>query len=250
MSQSIPLAQVGCLISIEGADGVGKSTQHMLLCGRLRSAGEIVTSYDFPHKTGSPIADLIGDFLKGHFGEVTPEFLALAFSLDRLNSREQLLNDFSAGNIVVCDRYVSSNVAFQGAKLDDKVRQSALQHLLYWLEYELMHLPKPKMEIVLTADERYFSDGDHLARKQDLQRAYIGSAADIHENAKLLQIAVNSYYMRMPEGPQLLRMSILDETRRRLSQTELHERIWEWVSSRLLQREASDYPLRISPYKA
>lgn len=221
------LENKGHLIVIEGADGTGKSTQLELLCDRLRRSGLDVVTYDFPHKVGTPIADLIGGFLNGRFGDVTPEFLALAFSLDRLNSHDRLVQDMAAGRVVVCDRYVSSNIAFQSAKLQDYLRRDALRELLLWLEYELFKLPRPDMEFVMTADEKYFSQGEHLGRTPDTKRAYIGNGADVHENARPLQIAVNDFYSRLQEGEHLQRIAILDANRQRLDPKALHDKLWQ-----------------------
>lgn len=226
--KSMP-SERGRLIVIEGADGTGKSTQLDLLLDRLRQSGADVVTYDFPHKAGTPIADLIGGFLNGRFGDVTPEFLALAFSLDRLNSRDKLTQDIAAGRIVVCDRYVLSNIAFQSAKLQDQLRRGALRELLLWLEYELFKLPRPDMEFVMTADEKYFSDGEHLGRNLDVKRAYIGNGADVHENARPLQVAVNECYAKLQESHQLKKISIFDEKRQRLDPDALHSLLWDYL---------------------
>lgn len=223
----------GNLITIEGPDGTGKSTQIELLCDRLRLTGQTVVKYDFPHKSGTPIGELIGGFLRGQFGEVTPEFLALAFSVDRLESRARLLADLTAGHTVVCDRYVTSNIAFQSAKIDTLSRRTALEAMLNWLEYDLFKLPVPDLEIVLCADERYFLDGQHRSRQLDEQRDYIGLDADIHEGSTALQMAVNAYYLDLLCGPTLEKISIFDATRHRLTVNELHRAIWRAAAPHL-----------------
>lgn len=218
----------GKLITIEGPDGTGKSTQIKLLCERLRASGQTVVEYDFPNKSGSPIGELIGKFLRGKFGEVAPEFLALAFSIDRFDSRERIRTDLASGHIVVCDRYVASNIAFQRAKLEEIEQQVSLESTLNWLEYDLFKLPLPKFELVLFADEQYFTDGHHRSRQLDSQRAYLGvNDADIHEDSINLQIAVNAYYSSLPNGPHLCKISIFDNFRERLTEMTLHQIIWD-----------------------
>lgn len=226
-SQESLSVKLGQLIIIEGADGVGKSTQLELICEHLELIGKTVVVYDFPLKSGNPIADLIGEFLKGRFGDVTPEFLALAFSLDRFNVREKIISDLAAGKSVICDRYVSSNIAFQGAKLSDLTRRSAVHDMLIWLEYELLNLPRPDIEIILLADERYFINGEHLERKPSQHRSYVGTAADFHESSRNLQVLVNNYYLNLQESPQLKKISIFDEARNRIDIQKMHERIWK-----------------------
>lgn len=222
-----PVSKIGRLIVVEGADGVGKSTQLALLRGKLVDAGHTVALYDFPHKSGGQIGDLIGDFLRGEFGEVTPEFLALAFSLDRLESRQQLVADLADGKVVLCDRYVSSNIAFQTAKIEGDVRRSRLRAMLLWLEYELLQLPSPTIELVLTATDSYFASGRHRQRQRDATREYMGNlVADIHEDASNLQIQVNRYYSGLSDGPSLHKIPIFDGGGHRTEPTELHNRIW------------------------
>jgi dTMP kinase len=223
---------VGRLIVVEGADGVGKSTQLELLRKKLVASGHTVTMYDFPHKSGGRLGDLIGDFLTGQFGEVTPEFLSLAFSLDRLESKGQLLADLNAGKVVLCDRYVSSNIAFQTAKIDDDDRRKRLRDLLLWLEYDLMNLPRPSVEIVLTARDAYFAEGRHRQRQKDPTRAYMGDlVADIHEDASGLQVRVNNYYNGLVDAYDLKKIAILDEAERRTDPQSLHQRVWEACST-------------------
>lgn len=198
-----------------------------MLCNRLKQAGHQIVQYDFPHKSGSPIGELIGGFLRGQYGEVTPEFLALAFSLDRFESRDRLLADLNAGHTVICDRYVASNIAFQSAKIDDAGRSKSLVSLLRWIEYDLFKLPVPSIEIVLHADELYFIEGQHKTRAVDIKRDYIGRNADIHEDSTSLQILVNAYYSGLLPSSNLRRFNILDIDRRRQAVDELHNVIWQ-----------------------
>ena len=79
----------------------------------------------------------------------------------------------------------------------------------------------------MTADEKYFSDGEHLGRNLDVKRAYIGSGADVHENARPLQIAVNEYYAKLQETCQLKRIPIFDDKRQRLDPNVLHSMLWD-----------------------
>jgi dTMP kinase len=195
--------------------------------------GHSVVKYDFPHKMGTPIGELIGSFLKGKFGDVTPEFLALAFSVDRLESRPRLLADLEAGRTVICDRYVRSNIAFQRAKTDSAGRRAELEALLIWIEYTLFQLPVPDLELVLFADDNYFSDGQHLRRETTQERQYIGQNADIHEDATDLQMAVNNYYAALPSSNRLEKINILERESGRKSVADLHTIILRAISTHI-----------------
>ncbi|ULT71949.1 hypothetical protein [Pseudomonas sp. BC42] len=201
-------ARSGFLVIIEGGDGLGKSTQLKILKSRLESQGRKAVTYDFPNKSGTPIGQLIGDFLKGGFGQVTPEFLGLAFAADRLVSRKSIIEALDAGAVVLCDRYVASNIAFQGAKISDEQRRGELDLLLRWLEYDIYELPRPNLEIVLTCTDRHYVEGTHLTRNVDPTRAYTDDQADIHEASSDLQRAVNLYFRQLPETPTLKKVEI------------------------------------------
>ncbi|MCF3193425.1 dTMP kinase [Pseudomonas bubulae] len=205
---SLSEAQSGFLVIIEGGDGLGKSTQLAILKNQLQSQGRRTVTYDFPNKSGTPIGQLIGDFLKGRFGQVTPEFLGLAFAADRLVARKSIIDALSTGAVVLCDRYVASNIAFQGAKIPDEERRGALDGLLRWLEYEVYELPRPDLEIVLTSTDNHYEDGAHLLRANDPTRAYTEDQADIHEASSDLQREVNLYFRQLPETPRLKRVEI------------------------------------------
>jgi dTMP kinase len=221
--------QTGCLVVIEGPDGTGKTTQLALLQERLCRANHIVASYDFPSKSGTPVGELIGSFLRGEYGEVTPEFLALAFSADRMSRRDELLGDLAAGRTVLCDRYVTSNIAFQSSKIADPERRTRLERMLVWFEYEVMKLPQPDLQIVLVAPEDYFTEERHLRRTPDKSRHYV-STADIHEARLDIQLSVNNYYRGLEASPSLCRIEI-ERQGRRLSTEELGNRIWELVAA-------------------
>ena len=143
----------GKLIVIEGGDGLGKSTQYSLIEDMLIKEGYEVSTYDFPHKVGNPLSDLIGDFLNGKHGQVEPEFLSLAFAADRYISKDPINGSLESGAIVLCDRYILSNIAFQTSKLIDIDRSEKLVELIQWLEYEIYKLPKPDLEVIHEKDE-------------------------------------------------------------------------------------------------
>ena len=56
---------------------------------------------------------------------------------------------FTNGNIVVADRYTTSNMVHQASKIDDADKKSEFLDWLYDMEYEKLSLPKPDMVIFL-----------------------------------------------------------------------------------------------------
>ncbi|MEI7835591.1 MAG: dTMP kinase [Planctomycetota bacterium] len=105
----------GRFIVIDGPDGAGKSTQIALLCDYLAAAGvEVVRAVD-PGATavGRKIREILLDHASGPISPMCETMLFMA-------SRAQLMAEIVApalagGKTVVCDRFVSSTVAYQGA---------------------------------------------------------------------------------------------------------------------------------------
>lgn len=86
------------------------------------------------------------------------------------------------------------------------------------------------MEIVLLANDNYFSDGQHLRREADHGRQYIGQDADIHEDATDLQMAVNNYYSTLPRSNRLEKLNIFDSRNGRLAVSNLHAMIFRIIA--------------------
>ena len=225
-------------ITVEGADGIGKSTQIELLTERFKRGNRSLRLYDFPSKSGNPIGNLIGSFLTGHHEGVSPEFLSLAFSIDRRHLLSDVLQEGNVGEIGIADRYVLSNIAFQCAKLKDEQRRNSLSELIEWVEYEVLGLPRPTLELVLVAPKYFFSEGLHLERSGSPNREYSGGNADVHEVAVDLQTTVNDFYGSLDESERLKKVEIFNTSGERKSAEKLHHEIWNHVSGVLGFSEA------------
>jgi dTMP kinase len=105
----------GLLISFEGTEGSGKSTQISLLAERLRSLGHHVRTVREPG--GTPIGEEIRHTLKHSAANqaMTPETELLLMNAARAQLvREVIRPALAAGEIVLCDRYYHSTTAYQG----------------------------------------------------------------------------------------------------------------------------------------
>jgi dTMP kinase len=171
---------MGVLLAIEGIDGSGKGTQAGRLCETAAAHGHRVASFSFPLYDDNPFSRAIADYLNGEFGaadEVHPELAGLLYAGDRFHARPRLLAALDENDLVVCDRYVASNAAHQGAKLTGAARS----RLLAWLEaveYGEFALPRPDLVVLLDAPVA-------LARElvgRKTARGYTTLEADIHES--------------------------------------------------------------------
>ena len=170
----------GLLLAIEGIDGSGKGTQAALLADAARAAGYSVASFSFPRYDGNPFSLAIGDYLNGELGgldEVHPQLAALLYACDRLHARPELVAALADVDLVVCDRYVASNLAHQGAKLEGEARERVIEWLLQ-VEYGEFELPRP--DIVVLFDAPAALARELVARKG--AREYTTLEADILES--------------------------------------------------------------------
>lgn len=105
----------GRFISLEGGEGVGKSTQSARLTDLLRARGLIVVETREPG--GSEGAEAIrGLLLGGALERWTPRAEALLFAAARSDHVARTIRPALArGEWVVCDRFVDSSIAYQGA---------------------------------------------------------------------------------------------------------------------------------------
>ncbi len=105
----------GLLISFEGTEGCGKSTQISLLAERLNGLGRVAMLVREPG--GTSIGEEIRHTLKHSSGNhaMTPEAELLLMNASRAQLvREIIRPALSAGGIVLCDRFFDSTTAYQG----------------------------------------------------------------------------------------------------------------------------------------
>ena len=107
--------ETGRLITFEGGEGAGKSTQVSILVERLRNAGRHAIATREPG--GSPAAEDIREtLLSGKVKQFGPFAEALLFSIARADHIDTVISDALArGQWVVCDRFLDSTRAYQGA---------------------------------------------------------------------------------------------------------------------------------------
>ncbi|MGA2800987.1 MAG: dTMP kinase [Verrucomicrobiota bacterium] len=152
----------GLFITFEGTEGCGKSTQAELLERRLRALGHRVRSLREPG--GTPIGEEIRHTLKHskNNAAMTPETELLLMNASRAQLvREIIRPALAAGEIVVCDRFYDSTVAYQGygRGLDLQFVKSAIDFAIGDTRPNLTLLLSVPIEI---------SEARRLARKETM----------------------------------------------------------------------------------
>jgi len=107
--------EIGRFITFEGGEGSGKSTQAGILANRLARAGRGVFATREPG--GSPAAEEIREvLLSGQVWQYGPLAEAVMFSVARAEHVDYAVRDaLQEGKWVVCDRFIDSTRAYQGA---------------------------------------------------------------------------------------------------------------------------------------
>lgn len=182
---------------IEGLDGSGKSTQVERLRKYL-TARSIKHKYlHFPRLEEGVYGKLIARFLRGEMGrndEVDPYLVALIFAGDRKDARLLMEKWMEEGYLVIVDRYVYSNIAFQCAKFKDQTTQTELAEWILELEYGNHELPVPDMNIFLDVPFD-FTRSSLSEERSGEDRNYLKGQKDIHEDDLDFQEKVRNVYL-------------------------------------------------------
>lgn len=180
----------GLFIVFEGGDSVGKSTQVRLLVSWLQHQQIAYTQTHEPGDTwlGREIRRLV----LGHAsGDVAPWAEALLYAADKAQHLHEVVRPaLEAGDVVVCDRYVDSMLAYQGAGrvLDlDSVTQVAR-----WATDGL----RPDLTVLLDADP---AQAVEVIRDKDRLES---AGTDFHRRARshFLDLAAEdpAHYLVLP----------------------------------------------------
>lgn len=175
----------GKLITIEGTDCSGKSTQLALLCERLTREGVDFKKIAFPRYDSASSA-LVRMYLGGDFGEnvsaVNPYAASSFFAVDRVASYLREWKEYlEGGGCVLLDRYTTSNAIYQASKLPEKERESFCDWLFNF-EYKLLKLPEPSAVIFLDmppeAAEKLMSKREGGEDIHEKDKAYLATCYD------------------------------------------------------------------------
>lgn len=199
------------LIVLEGLDGAGKSTQVKLLKEFLTGKGVNLRYLHFPRYDEPLYGNLIGKYLRGDLGtieQVHPQIVALLFALDRMEASKTIKEWLEAGDCVLLDRYVYSNIAYQCSKIMMQPqfahnREAMAEELRNWIfdtEYNRYGIPKPDLNLFLDVPISFVDSKLKESRSTDDDRDYLNGKADIHEADIQYQIHVRDFYLKETEA--------------------------------------------------
>lgn len=140
----------GQIIAIEGCDGVGKHTQAKLFSDYLSKIGIVNTLISFP-TYGEASASPVEMFLNGKIKELSPIEISMLFAFNRSVEirNAEIEKKLKNGEIVIFDRYVSSNIITNAAHIKKKKLRKDFAARVAALEFGILSLPEPNIEIYL-----------------------------------------------------------------------------------------------------
>lgn len=200
----------GKLLALEGIDGAGKHTQVELLSRALEGRGVDYCHFSFP-RYQSFFGRAVARYLTGEFGrlrDVDPHLSALLYAGDRLEAKAELESALTSGQAVLADRYIASNLAHQGARVEPSRRQEFLDWVRE-LEYGIYGLPHEDLVIYLRipveeATRRMAARAKKLS--QDIQESdvrHLEQAAEVYDSLAVSEgwAVVEGYYPEL-DGPR------------------------------------------------
>ncbi len=186
---------------IEGLDGSGKSTQIRLLQEYLSQKKVKYKFLHFPRTDAPFFGELIARFLRGELGNidmVNPYLVALIYASDRKDAAGMISSWLQEDLLVIADRYVNSNIAFQCAKLKEEKEIDLLADWILKLEYEYYQIPKPDRSLFLDVPFD-FTRNSLTSGRTGNDREYLKGNTDIHEENLDFQQNVRKIYLRQAE---------------------------------------------------
>jgi len=188
-------------IVLEGLDGSGKSTQIKMLLQHLKSMSISHEYIHFPRTDKPFFGEMVARFLRGEFGDnnsVDPYLVALLYAGDRYGAAETIKRWLNEGKLVLVDRYVYSNIAYQCAKIENDFDQENLKKWILELEFDYFKIPQPDINIFFDVPLEFVKKNLNNSRT-GYDRDYLKGMDDIHEKDFSFQIKVRNVYLKLAD---------------------------------------------------
>ncbi len=220
----------GKFIVIEGTDGSGKTVQFERLVLALPEGTKLGT-LDFP-QYGEPSSYFVEKYLTGKYGgELGPYAASVLFAVDRFDVKLKILQWLGEERIVLANRYVASNMAYQGAKIAHRGEREEFYRWLHELEFGTLGVPKPYINIVLhvPAEISYKLAGKSHAREH---HGGGNEARDLHEADFAYQKCAEEVYLEIAAlFPKEFEVIECAPEGVLLSTDEIHALVWQVVQN-------------------
>jgi len=191
------------LLVIEGLDGSGKSTQVQKLKNYFEDTRIAYRYMHFPRTEGNAFAGVIARFLRGDLGkleQVNPYLIAMMYAGDRFDAKLQIESWLRHDRLILLDRYVYSNIAYQCAKVSDPKEKEQLKHWIMDTEFGYFGMPRPDLNLFLDVPSA-FTQKSLSQERTGKDRWYLLKKKDIHEENTSFQEEVRGVYRSLASEP-------------------------------------------------
>ncbi len=222
----------GKFIVIEGVDGCGKTTQFDLLKKRLQKSGKKVQTVDFPRYYDSLWGKMVGNFLKGEYGDfdaTSPYLVSLLYMTDQYTwGRDIGRKILESGKNILSNRYFTSN-AHQIAKLKGG-KAEKFRKWLWSAGYGHLGILEPDLVLFLKVKPRIAFE----LNKNKKHRKYLkGRSEDEAEKRLYHQEAAYKEYLKTAKQFKYWRI-IKCMTGKKIDPPGIiHEKIWNVVKKEI-----------------
>lgn len=181
----------GLFLTVEGIEGVGKSTQIELLAARIRAGGRETVP------TREPGGTSLGERLRAVLLErdgpaIAPEVELLLYAADRAQHIvERIRPALDRGAVVLCDRYLDATLAYQGYGRGLGVEAVRRLHVHPPLDL------RPDRTILLDLDAR---TALARARRRNDDRRMAADEGRFEEEALAFHLRVRRGYLELAEA--------------------------------------------------
>lgn len=187
------------LIVLEGLDASIKLTQIELIKKYFESHNLKFYYLHFPIYGHNEASNVISSYLRGEYGninDVNPIFVANMYAMDRYLYLPELQRHLMENDVVLLDRYVFSNMAYQGAKYENFGQAEIMWNWIDEFEFGFLELPYPDLNLFL--DVPLQSIEKRLNTKREgKDRDYLKGNIDIHEIDMNFQKRVRENYLAL-----------------------------------------------------
>lgn len=212
----------GLFITFEGTEGGGKSTQIQILAERIRASGRAVRLLREPG--GTPIGEEIRHTLKHSEANhaMTPEAELLLMNASRAQLvREVIRPALARGEVVLCDRFYDSTVAYQGYG-----RQLELGKISALTDFAVEQT-RPQLTLLLSIP---------IAISEERRRARRSNPGAKDPQRDRMEEADRAFFERVEDGYKCIaavepeRIQVIDATQ---SVEKVSDQIWDLVQRRI-----------------